>query len=64
MERIEFAEADRTDCEQFKEADFEDGDINQPDPVGVMSVAASQIANWESGRNIPSIENFIFLFHV
>lgn len=51
---------DGTDCEQCEAADFEEEDINQPDLARVMSVAASQIANWESGRSIPSIENLIF----
>lgn len=49
-----------TDCDQCEANDFEEEDINQPDLARVMNVATSQIANWENGKSIPSLENLIF----
>ncbi len=51
---------DGTDCEECEADDFEEEDINQSDLARVMNVGTSQIANWENGKSVPSIENLIF----
>ena len=51
---------DGTDCERCEADNFEEEDINQCDLAKVMGVATSQIANWENGKSIPSLENLIF----
>lgn len=39
---------------------FTNKEISQPELAEVMGVTANQIANWESKRSIPNLENLFF----
>lgn len=46
------------DCEECKEFDM-DNKIAQDELAKVFNVSANTIANWESGRTIPDMEDLI-----